>query len=158
MFLLLILSICRRSWGLCLIRQTIRRLKLSFIMVVIMHQSAWKNLYVCCLPANVKVFCNSIAQSFCSKSHRFPSSGIDFVHCSTHISVLRSNLMPPTSEKKSSKLLMLPPMAVHPSELGSILIPLASSQQNLYDLFVQCWTPDDGQRNCPKHVGFYSKK
>jgi len=44
---------------------------------------------------------------------------------------------------------------------GGILIPLASSQQNLYDiyllLFVQCWTPDDGQRNCPKHVDFYSK-
>ena len=41
---------------------------------------------------------------------------------------------------------------------GSILIPLASSQQNLYDirllLCVQCSTPDDGQRNCPKHVEF----
>jgi hypothetical protein len=24
-------------------------------------------------------------------------------------------------------------------------------------LCVQCWTPDDGQRNCPKHVEFYSK-
>ena len=22
---------------------------------------------------------------------------------------------------------------------------------------VQCWTPDDGQRNCSKHVEFYSK-
>ena len=21
----------------------------------------------------------------------------------------------------------------------------------------QCWIPDDGQRNCPKHVGFYSR-
>jgi len=46
-------------------------------------------------------------------------------------------------------------------ELSSILIPLASSQQNLYDLYllpcVQCWTPDDGQRYCPKHVKFYSK-
>ena len=42
-----------------------------------------------------------------------------------------------------------------------ILIPLASSQQNLYDiyllLFVQCQIPDDGQRNYPKHVEFYSK-
>jgi len=45
--------------------------------------------------------------------------------------------------------------------LCSILIMLASSQHNLYDmcllLFVQCWTPDDEQRNCPKHVDFYSK-
>jgi len=24
-------------------------------------------------------------------------------------------------------------------------------------LCVQCQTPDDGQRNCPKHVEFYSK-
>ena len=40
-------------------------------------------------------------------------------------------------------------------------IPLANSQRNLYDinllLCVQCQTPDDGQRNCPKHVEFYSK-
>jgi len=38
---------------------------------------------------------------------------------------------------------------------------LASSQHNLYDiyqlLFVQCSTPDDGQRNCLKHAEFYSK-
>ena len=35
---------------------------------------------------------------------------------------------------------------------------LASSQHNLYLLVcVQCQTPDDGQRNCPKHVEFYSK-
>jgi len=43
----------------------------------------------------------------------------------------------------------------------SILIPLTSSQHNLYDLYlllcVQYWTPDGGQRNCPKHVEFYSK-
>ena len=30
-----------------------------------------------------------------------------------------------------------------------------------YDLYlllcVQCWTPDDGHRNCPKNVEFYSK-
>ena len=43
----------------------------------------------------------------------------------------------------------------------SILIPLASSQHNLYDIYlmpcVQCQTPDDGQRDCPKHVEFYSK-
>jgi len=41
------------------------------------------------------------------------------------------------------------------------VIPLASSQQNLYDinilLCVQFWAPEDGQRNCPKHVEFYSK-
>jgi len=43
----------------------------------------------------------------------------------------------------------------------SIQILLASSQYNMYDIYlllcVQCWTPDDGQRNCPKHVHFYSK-
>jgi hypothetical protein len=37
----------------------------------------------------------------------------------------------------------------------------ACSQHNLYDIYlflcVQCQTPDDGQRNCPKHVEFYSK-
>ena len=36
---------------------------------------------------------------------------------------------------------------------SSILTPLASSQHNLYDIYillcVQCLTPDDGQRNCP---------
>ena len=44
---------------------------------------------------------------------------------------------------------------------SSILIPLASNQHNLYDIYlllcVQCWTPDDGQRCCPKHVEFHSK-
>jgi len=34
-------------------------------------------------------------------------------------------------------------------------------QHNLYDLYlllcVQCWTPDDGQRYCPKHVESYSR-
>ena len=43
----------------------------------------------------------------------------------------------------------------------SILIPLVSSQHNLYDIYVllcvQCQTPDDGQRTCSKHVEFYSK-
>jgi len=38
---------------------------------------------------------------------------------------------------------------------------LASCQHNLYDIYhcvcVQWKTPDDGQRNCPKHVEFYSK-
>jgi hypothetical protein len=38
---------------------------------------------------------------------------------------------------------------------------LASSQHNLYDihvlLCVQYYPPNDGQRNCPKHVEFYSK-
>ena len=43
----------------------------------------------------------------------------------------------------------------------SILIPLASSQHNLYDIYlllcVQCQTPDGGQRNCKKLLEFYSK-
>ena len=69
----------------------------------------------------------------------------------------------------------------------SILIPLASSQHNLYDIIIiiiiiyfpsvdpngygnrhriwkiylllciQYQTPDDGQETCPKHVEFYSK-
>ena len=43
----------------------------------------------------------------------------------------------------------------------SILIPLASSQLNLYDihvlLFIQQQTPDDGQKTCPKRVEFYFK-
>ena len=38
---------------------------------------------------------------------------------------------------------------------------LASSQHNLYDMYlllcIQYWTPDDGQKTCPKHVEFYSK-
>ena len=35
---------------------------------------------------------------------------------------------------------------------------LASSQHNVYLLLcVQCQTPDDGQRYCPKHVESYSK-
>jgi hypothetical protein len=38
---------------------------------------------------------------------------------------------------------------------------LASSQYNLYDIYlllrVQYYTPDDGQRNCSKHVEFHSK-
>ena len=37
----------------------------------------------------------------------------------------------------------------------------ASSQHNLYDLYpllhVQYWNPDDGHRNCPKHVESYSE-
>jgi len=41
------------------------------------------------------------------------------------------------------------------------MILLASSQHNLYDVYlllcVQCWTPDDGQKTCPKHVECYSK-
>ena len=43
----------------------------------------------------------------------------------------------------------------------SILIPLASSQQNLCDIYlllcIQYYTPDDGQKTCLKHVEFYSK-
>jgi hypothetical protein len=35
---------------------------------------------------------------------------------------------------------------------------LASCQQYLYVLLCVQWkTPDDGQRNCPKHVDFHSK-
>ena len=38
------------------------------------------------------------------------------------------------------------------------VILLASCQQNLYVLLCVQWkTPDDGQRNCLKHVEFYSK-
>jgi len=40
---------------------------------------------------------------------------------------------------------------------SSILILLASCQQNQYVLCVQWKTPDDGQRNSPKHVEFYSQ-
>jgi hypothetical protein len=41
---------------------------------------------------------------------------------------------------------------------SGIMIPLASSQHNLYVLLcVQCNTPNNGQRNRPKHVEFYSK-
>jgi len=40
----------------------------------------------------------------------------------------------------------------------NVLILLASCQHNLYVLLcVQCWTPDDGQRDCLKHVEFHSK-
>jgi hypothetical protein len=39
--------------------------------------------------------------------------------------------------------------------------PLANSQHNLHNihllLCIQYWTPDDGQKTCPKHVEFYSK-
>jgi hypothetical protein len=35
---------------------------------------------------------------------------------------------------------------------------LASSHHNLYVLlYLQCLTPDDGQRNCPKRIEFYYK-
>jgi len=47
------------------------------------------------------------------------------------------------------------------------LIQLASSQHNLYDLYLLLcvqstpddgqYTPDDGQRYCPQHVESYSK-
>jgi hypothetical protein len=44
---------------------------------------------------------------------------------------------------------------------SSIRIQLASCQRNLYDIYlllcVQCSTPHDGQRKCPKHVALYSK-
>jgi len=48
--------------------------------------------------------------------------------------------------------------AIHTGYAGCFL---ASSQHNLCDLYillcVQWRTPHDGQRNCPKHVEFYSK-
>ena len=41
------------------------------------------------------------------------------------------------------------------------IIIIISSQHNLYDihllLCIQYYTPDDGQKTCPKHVEFYSK-
>jgi hypothetical protein len=43
----------------------------------------------------------------------------------------------------------------------NILIPLASSQHNLFDIYlllcIQYWNPDDGQKTCPKHVGKRNK-
>jgi len=41
--------------------------------------------------------------------------------------------------------------------------PARKLSANLYDIYHCCVysekkTPDDGQRNCPKHVDFYSKK
>ena len=43
----------------------------------------------------------------------------------------------------------------------SILIPLANSQQNHYDIYqllcVQYKAPDGGQKTCAKHIEFYSK-
>jgi len=45
--------------------------------------------------------------------------------------------------------------------LSIIRSPALYTQHNLYDLYlllcVQCRTPDDGQRYCPKHVEFYSE-
>jgi hypothetical protein len=39
--------------------------------------------------------------------------------------------------------------------------PARKLSENLYDVYHCCVysekTPDDGQRNCPKHVEFYSK-
>ena len=41
---------------------------------------------------------------------------------------------------------------------NGIRIPLASTQHNLFVLLcLQCETPDDWQKTCPKHVEFYSK-
>jgi len=43
----------------------------------------------------------------------------------------------------------------------SLSYPLASRQQYLFDkcllLYVQSWTPDDGWKDCPKHVECHSK-
>jgi hypothetical protein len=40
---------------------------------------------------------------------------------------------------------------------SSILILLASCQQTCMTYTIAVCTPDDGQRNCPKHVEFHSK-
>jgi len=46
-------------------------------------------------------------------------------------------------------------------ELSSILIPLADSRHNMYDIYlllcIQYQTSDDGQKTCLKHAEFYSK-
>jgi len=34
--------------------------------------------------------------------------------------------------------------------------PARKLSTNLYDIY-HCWTPDDGQRHCPKHVEFHAK-
>jgi len=41
--------------------------------------------------------------------------------------------------------------------VGSVLILLASCQHIYHCCVHSEKTPDDGQRNCPKHVEFYSK-
>jgi len=47
------------------------------------------------------------------------------------------------------------------NQTRSVLILLTSCQPNMYDIYHCCVysekTPYDGQRNCPKHVEFYSK-
>jgi hypothetical protein len=47
------------------------------------------------------------------------------------------------------------------SFMSIIRSPALYTQRNLYDIYlllrVQCWTPDDGQKTCPKHVEFYTK-
>ena len=52
-------------------------------------------------------------------------------------------------------------VASNESNTGYADCLLASSQHNLYDIYlllcVQCQTPEDGQKTCPKHVEFYSK-
>jgi hypothetical protein len=48
--------------------------------------------------------------------------------------------------------------AIHTDYADCLLV---CCQHNLYDIYlllcVQCNSPDDGQRNCPKHVELYSK-
>ena len=76
----------------------------------------------------------------------------------THLRIDLGNLPVPSSRVKQSKHRS----HLHHSRIRMelILILLASSHQNLYDirlLHAQCWTPDDGQRPCPKHAEFHSK-
>jgi hypothetical protein len=48
---------------------------------------------------------------------------------------------------------------VHTAMVYVIQVLLTACEQAVSKplLCVQCKTPDDGQRNCPKHVEFYSK-
>ena len=97
------------------------------------------------IPITKPTRCTNISNLFleydstCFGPYRCPSPGV--LYC-TH-----------SNTCMSYRLCWLP--------VSVILIPLASSQHNRYDIYlllcVQCGTPDDGQRDCPKHVEFHSK-
>jgi len=48
----------------------------------------------------------------------------------------------------------------HEMKLQFHLVPASKLSTNLYDiylmLYVKFWTPDDGRKDCPKHVEWYS--
>jgi hypothetical protein len=47
---------------------------------------------------------------------------------------------------------------VHTAMVYAIQVFLTACEWDQDEILcVQCKTPDDGQRNCPKHVEFYSK-